>query len=1083
MSLPRRSIGRPVAVSMLFVAAAFLGAISFRRLPIDLLPQIAYPKLVVLTRYENVGPSEIERFVTEPIEQEVSAVPGVERVESASRDGLSVVTLRFAWGTDMDFAALNVREKLDNLRDRLPERAERPAVLRTDPAAEPILAISVAGKGDLWTLEDLAESVFRRRLEQIDGVAQAAVTGGLEREIHVDVDPARLEAQGLTLDDVASALDAANVSAPGGTVRRGRYRYAVRTLGELAGVDEIGTVLIRPSAAPDSAAVPVPLRDVARIEDGFRDRESVARYDGREAVGLLVYKESGANTVRVARRVDEVLAQLRASYPDVDLAVATSQAGFVATAIANVVQALLWGGILAFLVLILFLRDVRYPIAIALAIPISVVVTFALLDAAGISLNVMTLGGLALGVGMLVDNSIVVLENVFRHREAGGAAVESAAVGAEEVQGAITASTLTTIAVFGPIVYVEGVAGELFGALSLAVTFSLLASLVVALTLLPTMAARWKGDVAASAGRRRGFLRRPLEAFDRAFERFTAAYERSLAWSLAHPGRVLLACAALLVVAGAVGVGLRRDVLPHVDQGEFDVRLTLPRGTPLERTADAATRLESILRADPAVAAVFTRVGRQAAVQGYEDEESGLNTALLSVRLKQGAHTAPALSRIRPRLGAFPPGEVAIETGTATALGRILGGGEADLSVRVRGEDLDGALAYANRVATRLQRVAQLGNVRLGTELGQPEVRVEVDRERAASYGIEARRVADVVQAAMQGKVATRLADFDRRIPVVVRLPDSERHSLDALGALRIDGVPVRDLVRTVEATAPAEIRRVDQNREVSVLADVVSGGVSGATAAVEDALAALPPPHGLGVRVGGENEELRQGFRALGFAFLLALLLVYMILAAQFESLLHPFVVLLTVPLGVLGALLALGVTGAGLNTLSLIGIVVLVGIGVNDAVVKVDFVNQARARGLNVRDALLAAGHARLRPILMTTVTTLLGVLPMALGLGRGGELQRPLAIAVFGGLLTATALTLIVIPVAYELAEKARERLRVATGVDLAGAGWLSRLRRRGRDGVGPSAGLAAHRGNDAAAPGVVVLGPAVEGDGER
>ncbi len=904
---------------MLVVAAVFLGAISLARLPVDLLPDVSYPQLVVSTRYAGVGPAEIERFVTEPVEQQVSTVPGVERVESASRDGVSLVTLRFAWGTDMDFAALNVREKLDNLRDALPERADRPTVLRTDPSAEPVLAVSVAGEGDPAVLQDLAESVFRRRLEQIDGVAEAAVTGGVEREIHVDVDPDALRSRRLSIGDVAAALDAANVSAPGGSVRRGRYRYAIRTLGELADVSEIGDVRIPPPAG-DSLGRPVALRDVATVDDGFQERESMARFDGRDAVGLLVFKEAGANTVRVARAVDGVLDQLRGQYPELSIAVATSQAGFVSAAIGNVVQALVLGGALAFLVLILFLRDVRYPVAIALAIPISVVVTFALLDVAGVSLNVMTLGGLALGVGMLVDNSIVVLENVFRHREMGASPVEAAAMGAEEVQAAITASTLTTIAVFGPIVYVQGVAGALFGDLSWAVTFSLLVSLAVAITLLPTMAARWTGDVGTRgnaaggagepapagagepgpAGARRGPLRRPLAAFDRAFERFAAAYERALAWALDHRRAVALGTLGFVLLATAVGFALRRDVLPRVDQGEFTARLELPRGSPLERTAEAAFRLEDALRADPGVDAVFTRVGRQAAVAGFQDEESGLNTAVLEVRLKPGASTDRVLARLRRVVARLPEGSVAFETGTATALGRLLGGGESDLSVRVRGEDLDAALTYARQVEGRVGRVRSLANVRLGTEIGQPEVRVEIDRESAASYGIEPRRVAQAVEDYMQGTVATRFVDFDRRVPVVVRLPDSARRSLASLASITVDDVPVTQMIRTIEGEAPTEIRRVDQNRQVSVLADVASGGIAAAASNIRAAhrrrSAAAGPARGRG----GENEELRQSFRGLGFAFLLAMLLVYMILAAQFESLLHPFVVLLAVPMGV---------------------------------------------------------------------------------------------------------------------------------------------------------------------------------------
>src|SRR5690606_37407307 len=580
--------------------------------------------------------------------------------------------------------------------------------------------IRVAGDISLWDLKELAETVFRRRLEQIDGVAEAGVTGGLEREIQVDVDRTRMESYGITLQQIEAALQGANASAPSGTIRRGRYRYALRTIGELQSVSEIGSVLIAQQAPgstrPDGRVL---LRDVATVTDGFRERESLARYNGAEAVGLLIYKESGANTVRVAERVEEALDQLRAEYPDVMLEVASSQSGFVAEAIANLVQEMILGAILAFLVLVLFLRDVRYPIAISLAIPISVITTFALMHATGVSINIMSLGGLALGVGMLVDNSIVVIENIFRHRERGLGAPAAAAVGTQEVQRAITAATLTTIAVFGPIVYVEGVAGELFAALSFTVAFSLLASLFVALTLLPVMASRW-GDGAARRPPRFAALRarlgRPLHAFDRAFERFAERYRGWLVSALAHRGRVLLTCIALLLFAVPFALDLERSVLPDVDQGEFRARLTLPRGTPLETTADVAAQLESVLRADEDVAAVFSRIGRQSAVAGIEEEERGLHTALLDVRLVAGARTQPVLERLRPQLAALPAGSVALETGQATALGALLGGGEADVAVRVRGTDLDASLAFAEQVRRRVAPLPMLANVRVGTE-------------------------------------------------------------------------------------------------------------------------------------------------------------------------------------------------------------------------------------------------------------------------------------------------------------------------------------------------------------------------------
>ncbi len=1016
---------------MLFLAVVLLGFISFQRLPIDLLPDVAYPRLVVHTTEGGSAPAEMERFVSEPIEQAVATVPGVREVESISREGLSLVTIRFAWGTDMEFAALGVREKLDGLGGRLPERASRPAVLRLDPRSEPVMSLSVSGGGDLARLKELSEQVFRRRLEQIDGVAQAAVTGGPEREIQVEVDPERLDALGLTLDDVSTALSGANASAPGGSLRQGRYRYALRTLGELRTVQEISAVPLRSrGAASGLGGNPLPrtglrLADVATVTDGWRERESVTRFDGAEAVGVLVFKDAASNTVRVARRVEATLDELREQYPGVRIEVATSQAGFVSDAIDNVIGNLVQGAALAFLVLLFFLRDPRYPVAIALAIPISVIATFSLMDAFGVSLNIMSLGGLALGVGMLVDNSIVVLENTFRHQEAGLDPGAAARAGAEEVQGAITAATLTTIAVFGPIVYIEGVAGELFGALSFTVAFSLLASLFVALTLLPTLAARWGSGGPPRTAR---VISRPLEAFDRGFRRFAARYETVLARALEHRGRVMFLTGTTLLVGVVLALSLDRRVLPVMDQGEIRARLELPRGTPLERTEETARGLEEVFRADPAVAAVFSSIGRRVAVAGVEEEESGLNTAVLEVRLHSGERTERVLERLLPRLGGLPPGALSVEAGGATAIGRMMGGGAADLAVRLRAEDLEGAIAYGRALEERLAALPTLTNVRLGTEMGQPEMRVEIDRERAASYGIDPTRIAATVQGYMYGRVATELADFDRRVPVVVRLPEVERRSLETMYALRVDGVPIRELVEVSSTYSPAEIRRVGQARVVSVYADVAGGGsLAAAVGAAELLVRDSPPPAGIRAEVGGENEEMRRSFRELGFAFGLALLLVYMILAAKFESFLHPFIILFSIPLGLVGAFLALWLSGGGLNTMSLIGIVVMAGIANNDAVVKVDFINQMRARGMALREAVLAAGHARLRPILMTSATTMLGLLPMALAGGRGAELRSPLAVAIFGGLLSATALTLIVIPVLYELVEEARVWVR--------------------------------------------------------
>jgi HAE1 family hydrophobic/amphiphilic exporter-1 len=1105
---------------MVFLAVVLLGAISVARLPIDLLPEVSYPRLVIYTTLAETAPAEIERLITEPVEGSVATTPSVEKVTSISREGVSLVTLRFAWGTNMDFAMLNVREKLDNVRQRLPEQASRPRILRVDPESEPIMVLSVAGES-LSSTKELAETVFRRRLEQLDGVAQVTVAGGLEQEIQVIVDPERLESYGLSIQDVATALANANRAGSGGTILQGALRYPLRTLGEFRTIAEMEDVVVGRAGAGEGRTVRV--SDVGQVVDGFADRDVLARYNGQEAVGLLLFKESGANTVQVAQQVDGVLDLLRAEFPDVTVDIASSQAGFIRDSILNVILNIVEGGVLAFLVLFLFLREPRYPLVVALSMPVSLIGTFALMDAFGVSLNIMSLGGLALGVGMLMDNSIIVLENIFRHRElieggteaaAAGAVVaatteaparetpmDTAARGTEEVMGAITASTLTTIAVFGPIIYVKGVAGELFRDLSLSVAFSLLASLVVAFTLLPAITARFgTGKVSETLGpaplrpgpRPRGFWRttgwllhtlwrlplwmfqglkavgrelvlfwwgginragsalfkRPLDAFDRGYDRFAHTYHKALDWSLDHRALVLALSAGALVLTFFGGSTLERDLLPQVDQGSFEVGLELPQGTSLQRTDEVARALEQVMMEDPDVEAVFGTVGRDVRRFAQSDDATGLHTARFQVRLSDDVATAPVVERLRERLvAAAPDGVVTLVTGQATALGQMLGGSDADISVRIRGEDMDQAFGYADEVVPTLEGLSSISNVRVGAERGQPQFEVEVLREAANRYGLQPMQVATAVEQGMRGVQATEFIAFDRKIPVMVRIPDELRYDVNTLERLQLNGVPLRELVSVNLAMGPAEIRREDQGRVVSVLADVREGGLDGAIQDVEEAVAATPVPDDFRVDVGGENEEMRRSFRDLALAFALAVILVYMILAAQFESFVHPAVILAAAPLALIGAVIALLITGQGISTISLIGAVILVGIVDNDAIVKVEFIVQARERGASVRDAIIEAGRVRLRPIIMTTVTTVVGLMPMALGFGPGADLRAPLAIVVIGGLTVATLLTLVVVPVLFSVTED----VRVALGGEAI----------RSRQAV-PGAGTEAERG---------------------
>ncbi len=1127
MALPDLSLRRPVATAMTLLAVAMLGVVSFARLPVNLLPDVAFPTLAVWTEYPDAGPAEVERFVTRDLEETLSRAPGVLEVSSSSREGQSLVRLRFAWGTDMEFAALDVREKLENARAGLPEAAGRPTILRTDPSSEPIMTLAVTG-ADPLELANLSEAVFKRRLEQLDGVALAAVTGGPRREIHVTVNPELLATYGVRIDQVTAALDRANYSAPGGQIRRGRFYYSLRTQGEFQELADVRQVVVaRPSESGDGGAVR--LGDVADVTRGMAERTSLARYGGEPAVGLQIYKESAGNTVRVAERVEEALGQLRAEFSGLELSVARSQAEFIRNAISGVAQALILGGLLAFLVLFLFLRDPRYPVAVGLSIPISVLAAFGLLYLFDVSLNVMSLGGLALGVGMLVDNSIVVLENVFRHRdEEGRAPVEASAVGAREVTAAITASTLTTIAVFGPVLYVEGVAGALFRDLSLAVAFSLAASLGVALTLLPVVAARlagalggggadggpsgggrprgempdtrgpeggmshgrgspdappeppagsgspdgWPGRALSTArglGRRaRRWLRAArdrarrsvgyvaesvrltardvggalsaagsrlfgpfLRAFDRRFRRFTVRYEEALEWALDHRGTVVLLAAGSLVVAGLLVAALPQSLMPRVDEGQFRVDLELPAGTPLSVTDDAAGRIEDLLLETDGVEAVFARVGRAGGDGAAAAAElTGLNQASLEVRLAPGADPAHEVAAdLRERLpgSGVDPRHVTVRTGRATSLGQALALTDADLAVSVQGEDLDRLFAVADSARERLAATGALADVRVDIQRTQPILEVEVLREQVARHDLTVNEVADAIEAYLRGERTDRpFTEFAEQVDIRVRLPASERQELSEVLSLTVGGVPVEQLVEVRRTYGPVEIRRQAQARTVRVLASSRGAGLEEAVDEAQTALAGLDVPSLVSVQVGGANEQMRESFRSLLFAFGLALFLVYLILSAQFESLRQPFVILAAVPLAAVGAVLALAAAGDGVNVMSGIGVLVLVGIVVNDAIIKVDFINQRRDEGLGLREALVEAGRLRLRPILMTTVTTVFGLLPMALGWGAGADLRSPLAVAVIGGLISATVLTLVVVPVIYSLVAARGESL---------------------------------------------------------
>jgi HAE1 family hydrophobic/amphiphilic exporter-1 len=1096
---------RPVAVVMVFVAVMVFGAFSIRLLPVNLMPDISYPKLTVRTEYPGAAPAEVENNVSRPLEEMLGVVTGLTRIESVSRAGYCDVVLEFSWDTDMDEANQDVLEKVDAVRPNLPEGVEPPLILRYDPTLDPVMTLSLTAEGarfsglsGLKLLRRIADRDVRRMIEPVAGVAAVKIKGGLEEEVHVDLDEGSMRRLGLGAETVISRLQQENINLAGGTMRDGRTRYLVRTVNEFRDIADIADIVVVRRDGRD-----VRLRDVAQVVHGHAERSVITRVDGHEAVEIEVYKEADANIVEMAQRVrdrvtDRVRPQLDKEY-GVDLVVASDRSHFIESSITEVRNTALFGGGLAVLVLFFFLRDLRSTVIVAVSIPVSVLITFAPLSIAGVSLNIMSLGGLAMGIGMLVDNSIVVLESIHRCREEGDDLVTATLRGTREVGGAVVASTLTTIAVFFPMVFVEGIAGQMFGDLGLAVVFSLLASLAVAMFLIPMLASRtglqarardglgrgmlstwatWSSvrDLGASLGAVRrqpwrivalpyvvlraalhlvfdlvgkllltivvlvlavllgvawlvgtvvGVVVRPLLwTFGVGLEGLERAYPPLIRWSLRN--RVVV-----YVVAGGafvfLGWGLGRldsELIPALHQGEFTAQLRLPVGTPLDQTDEVVKPAEQrVVASTPGLRALTTTIGSDS--EEGDSSDRGEHTARLRLDLERpaggwsaarssAAIEQAALDAVRAHLADLP--DVAV-----TITRPVLFSFKPPVEVEVRSNDLVALAEGTRRVAERLRAIDGLYDVEASIQPGSPEVHIVYDRDAIARIGLDVRAVAERVRAEVQGEEATTLTKADRKVPIVVRLDGIDEATLQRLRNLVVNPgaarqVPLSAVAQLEVGRGPNEIRRIGQQRVGIVTANVEGAALGGVARTVETALADAPLPEGVDTAITGQSQEWETSSRSLYLALALSVFLVYVIMASQFESLLYPLIILLTIPLafvGVVGVLLWLQMP---MSVVVFLGAIMLAGIVVNNAIVLVDYAGRLKARGMSTAEALEMAGRVRLRPILMTTLTTMLGLAPMALGLGDGAEIRAPMAITVVSGLGLSTLLTLIVIPTLY-------------------------------------------------------------------
>lgn len=988
MRITESAVRRPVAVTVFSIVALILGAIAVLRMPVDLLPSVEYPRLTVETTYPSSSPMEVERLVTDPLEQSLAGIRGLRSYSSRSFGDRSRITLEFGWGTRMDFARLEVREKLDAAAWSLPDQAGRPTLVEYDPSRRPFMEILVSREGDWTETTDFVRRAVTTRIEQVDGVAACEIEGGAEAAVYVRLREGALEELGVSPAAVSTALAGANARMPGGLVREGEKEFFLSLEGQFQTLEDVGRTVVG-----FHGATPVILGDVAEVTLDEKPPSEWASRDGARCIILRVRKMSGGNTVDISRRVREVLDELSEQYPGVDMEVLTDDAVFIGESISGVVQSLLMGALLAFAILFVFLRNWRSPVIMGLSIPLSVAVALFCLYMSGVTLNIMSLGGLALGTGLLVDNSIVVLEAVQRRREIGDNPVEAALAGTREVGGAILASTLTTLVVFFPVVYLEGVASQLFRDQALAVSYALAASLLVAVTVVPALAARMKGSPGEDPTRK-------------AKERY-AVLARA---SVRKPGRAVLAALALLAASVPVALALPRQLLPSVPVADLDLSFSAPEGTSTRELIALSDRA-SELAARSGASRVFGRTG----VRSSEGVDAVLTASY------PGADEAARAMEVLPDAWAsvhsFPLSAAPHET----LLGEILGGG-GGFTLYAESDDLEEALEAARRIAGSASGMGGVTGVEIGHLPGRPEVLFRLDPELASLLGLDPSAIADWVESIARGLPSTTFYRQDERVDVMVLSDEGEGVALERalLHAMPVAGtlVPLGRLVSVERRQLPGFVEHYQGNRAVSI--SILSSGsnLAGLSGRIAGEAGAALAGTSVTLRSGPEIEEMDRATRSLLLAGLLAAGLVYVLMAAQFESFKGPFVIMFTVPLGLVGVVLSLALTGQSWNVLSGIGVVILSGIVVNDGILLVERIGQLRREGLGLEDAVVGAGRDRFRPVLMTSATTILGLLPMAIGIGTGGTLRQPLAIAVIGGMFVATMLTLVVVPAVFSL-----------------------------------------------------------------
>ncbi|CAN5767897.1 efflux RND transporter permease subunit [soil metagenome] len=1022
MSIPRIAIARPVTMFMISGIIILMGAISVTRLPVDLLPDVTYPTVSVFVRYPGVGPQEIEQLITRPIEQTVSAVAGLDQLNSTSSEGVSRVSLSFAWGTDLNEAMDDMRMRLDRVRGRMPIDAEPMQIFRQDSNAAPIMSLGIEGDYDRVTLREMAENQIGPRLERAEGVAAVTTYGGLRRQIHVQLSKEKIAALELPVERISALLRSENQNTPLGEVNQGERTYLLRSQAQFQSLDEIRNLVLM-----TRGGVPIYVRDVAEVVDTTEDVRSLLRINGRPGVRLSVQKQSGTNTVQVAENIRAEIERINLEMPNIKLNVLDDSSVYISRSIHSVQEHALLGAGLVTLIIFLFLRSFRSTLIVCTAIPISVVGTFALLYFAGYTLNIMTFGGLALGIGMVVDAAIVVLENAYRHMEHGKDRVTAAVEGSEEVWGAIVASILTHIAVFVPLLFLTGISSILFKQFSVVVIFSLLMSLLVAVTLVPVLCA-YLLKLPAPVEERKGLAGRAFTMSENFFDRMDDAYRRFLHKALAHRPTVLGIGAASVVAAVVMFPLLNTELAPQTDEGVVQVSAELAAGTRIERTDAIMSRLEQMTQ--QLVPEAQTLIASAGGSFGGGGTSRGRIEMFLVPKDQRVRSSDQIAFDLRRQLSGIPGVIVrANASGGNNQLNRLMSGGQgndARMGVEIRGEDLEAGRRLALEVQDLLQTTPGIADPRLARDEARPELAVQIDRPKAALFGLNMTQVANTIRTNVAGTIAAQYRQGGYEYPIIVRLKQQDRELVSDVNDVMVTtasgvSLPVRNVMVIQSQLGPSQIDRKNQERMITVSAEPEIP-LSQAVKAVTARLPEINRPQGFSIGFGAEVEQQEKTFNELRLVLILALILVYAVMASQYESLRDPFIIMFSVPTAAIGVVLALYLTNTSFNLQAYLGVIMLGGIVVSNAILLVDYTNILRRRdGMEIREAVEVAGRTRLRPILMTSLATMLGLVPMALGIGEGSELQVPLARVVIGGLLTSTFITLVFVPTVYTLFEE--------------------------------------------------------------